>query len=344
MRALVFDSYGTPPELRTVPDPDCPPDGVVIQVCATGICRSDWHGWVGHDPSIRLPHVPGHEFAGLVVDVGPDVTRVQLGDRVTVPFVCECGECTTCQSGNGQVCEHQFQPGFTAWGSFAELVAIPRADLNVVALPDALDFDSAAALGCRFATAYRAVTAHARVTPGDHVVVLGCGGLGLSAVMIAAARGAHVLAVDPSEDALALASALGADQVMPSSDSVDRIRVLTGGGAHVSIDAIGGAATCRAAIESLRPRGRHVQVGLMVGADAIAPVPMARVIAMELEIYGSHGMAAHDYPAMLTEIVAGGLQPQRLISARIGLNAAVQVLTTMGEKPPTGTVIAHPRM
>lgn len=344
MKALVVDAFGTPPQLRTVPDPECPRDGMVVEVHAAGLCRSDWHGWAGHDPDIVLPHVPGHEFAGVVAAVGADVTRVRAGDRVTVPFVCACGSCATCRAGAEQVCEQQFQPGFTAWGSFAEMVAIPRADLNAVVLPDELDFDTAAALGCRFATAYRAVTAHGRVAAGDHVAVLGCGGVGLSAVMIAAARGAHVVAVDLSGNALELASQVGADDVVRSRYPVEMIRTLTDGGAHVTIDALGGTATCRAAIESLRPRGRHIQVGLMTGADAFAPVPMALVIATELEIYGSHGMAARDYPAMLAEIADGRLQPHRLITGRIGLQEVASALATMGDQPPVGVVIADPRM
>lgn len=343
MRALVVDSFGTRPELRTVPDPACPDDGVVIEVHATGLCRSDWHGWSGHDPGIVLPHVPGHEFAGVVAETGPAVTRIQIGDRVTVPFVCACGVCGTCRAGAHQVCENQFQPGFTAWGSFAELVAIPRADLNAVVLPDEIDFATAAALGCRFATAYRAVVAHGRVGAGDHVAVFGCGGVGLSAVMIAAARGAHVVAVDVSGAALALAAQFGAQDVVNSADAADRVRELTDGGAHVAIDALGGAATCRAGIESLRPRGRHVQVGLMVGQDAVAPVPMALVIAKELEIYGSHGMAAHEYPAMLADIASGSLQPQRVVTGHIGLAELVDALVTMDERPPVGALIVDPR-
>src|SRR5215475_3070334 len=311
MRALVVDAFGAAPEVRQVPDPVCPSDGVVIEVRATGLCRSDWHGWAGHDPDIKLPHVPGHEFAGFVAEVGPRVSRVRVGDRVTVPFVCACGECATCRAGAHQVCENQFQPGFTAWGSFAERVAVPRADLNVVDLPVEMDFATAAGLGCRFATAYRAVTAHGRVGAGDDVAVFGCGGVGLSAIMIAAARGAHVVGVDVSDRALALAASFGATDTINvgTRDAVAQIRSLTGIGAHVAIDAIGSASTCRASIECLRPRGRHVQVGLMVGDDADARVPMGLVIAKELEVYGSHGMAAHEYPAMLNEIAAGTLQP-----------------------------------
>lgn len=345
MRAVLVEAFGEAPQLRDVPEPDCPRDGAVIDVRATGLCRSDWHGWMGHDPDIDLPHVPGHEFAGVVREVGADVHRVQVGDRVTVPFVCACGRCPTCRAGAGQVCEDQYQPGFTGWGSFAERVAVPRADLNVIPLPGGLQFSTAAGLGCRFATAYRAVTAHGRVGAGDRVAVFGCGGVGLAAVMIAAARGAQVVAVDLSERALAIAAQLGAAATICSADAASAVRDLTGGGAQVSIDAFGAAETCRAAIESLRPRGRHVQIGLLVGAAATPPVPMGMVIAKELEIYGSHGMAAVDYPPMLAEIAAGRLRPDRLVSDRVGLEALVGrdgALARMGAAPPVGTLVAEP--
>jgi alcohol dehydrogenase len=345
MKAIVVTEYAGAPQLRDVPEPVCPPDGVVIEVRATGLCRSDWHGWAGHDPGIALPHVPGHEFAGVVTQTGPDVSRVRPGDRVTVPFVCACGRCSTCRAGAEQVCENQYQPGFTGWGSFAERVAVPRADLNVVALPAEMSFDTAAALGCRFATAYRAVSVHGRVGARDKVAVFGCGGVGLSAVMIAAARGADVIAVDVSASALAIAAELGAGATVCSDQPVAEVRELSGGGVHVSIDAFGAAATCRAGIESLRPRGRHVQIGLLVGADAVPPMPMAVVIAKELEIYGSHGMAARDYNELLTEVGAGRLRPELMITERVGLDRLAGsdgALARMGEAPPTGTLIVQP--
>jgi D-arabinose 1-dehydrogenase-like Zn-dependent alcohol dehydrogenase len=201
--AVVYEAFGDAPAVRTVADPTPAPHGAVIAVEATGLCRSDWHGWMGHDPDIRrFPHVPGHELAGVVAAVGADVTRWAPGDRVTVPFVCACGTCAQCAAGDHQICDRQTQPGFTHWGSFAELTAIDWADVNLVALPDELDADTAAALGCRFATAYRAVLQVGRVRAGEWVAVHGCGGVGLSAVMIAVAAGARVVAVDVSEPAL----------------------------------------------------------------------------------------------------------------------------------------------
>ncbi len=154
MKAVVYEAFGQAPELRILPDPTPEPHSVVIKVEATGLCRSDWHGWVGHDPDIRLPHVPGHELAGVIAAVGRSVVRFREGDRVTVPFVSGCGSCPQCHSGNQQVCDDQFQPGFTHWGSFAEYVRIDRADFNLVRLPEEIDFATAASLGCRFVTSF----------------------------------------------------------------------------------------------------------------------------------------------------------------------------------------------
>ena len=181
MKAMLYEAFGTAPVVTSVPDPALAPGGVVIKVAATGLCRSDWHGWMGHDPDISLPHVPGHELAGTIAAVGAGVTRWREGDRVTVPFICSCGSCAECHAGHQQVCDAQFQPGFTHWGSFAEFVALPQADLNLVALPETMGFDTAASLGCRFATAFRAVVDQGRVRGGEWVAVHGCGGVGLSA-------------------------------------------------------------------------------------------------------------------------------------------------------------------
>src|ERR1700722_2617384 len=197
------------PDLAQVADPVCPPDGVVIAVGASGVCRSDWHAWKAHDP-VALPHIGGHELAGVVAEAGPEVTRWRAGDRVTVPFVCGCGRCEYCLAGDAQVCPRQTQPGFTGPGSFAGLVAIHAADVNLVALPGSMDLVTAACLGCRFATAFRAVTAHGRIWAGQWLAVHGCGGVGLSAVMIGSALGARVIAGDVGRAALGPAPRPGA--------------------------------------------------------------------------------------------------------------------------------------
>jgi D-arabinose 1-dehydrogenase-like Zn-dependent alcohol dehydrogenase len=346
MRAVVFEEYGVRPTLQEVSAPTCPDDGVVVRVRATGVCRSDWHAWKGHDP-VALPHVPGHELAGVVEAVGPAVTRWRVGDRVTVPFVCGCGRCEYCLAGQAQVCPHQTQPGFTGRGSFAELVALHAADTNLVALPDELDFVTAASLGCRFATAYRAVTGHGRLEAGQWLAVHGCGGVGLSAVMIGVALGARVLAVDISEASLERARELGAEGTVDASGVADvggAVRAATDGGAHVSLDALGSPATAVASVESLRRRGRHVQVGLLLGERSTPPLPMDRVVAQELEVYGSHGMAAADYPAMLELVTSGALRPELLVGAVIGLEEAGDALAAMdGPATQAGMTVVEVR-
>ena len=347
MKAMLFEAFGQVPEIRDVADPTPSPDGVVIEVKATGLCRSDWHGWIGHDPDIRLPHVPGHEFAGIVAAVGPQVRRFRGGERVTVPFIAACGHCRECHAGHQQVCEAQFQPGFTHWGSFAEYVAIDRADHNLVRLPESMGFPAAASLGCRFATSFRAVVDQGRVRGGEWVAVHGAGGVGLSAIMIASALGARVVAVDVAEGKLTLARAMGASATVNGREVasvVEAVREVTGGGAHLSIDALGHPETCFNSIANLRRRGRHVQVGLMLADMAQPPVPMAQVIAHELEIYGSHGMQAWRYDAMLEMILAGTLRPDRLLGETLSLPAAIPALTAMGKHAPDGITIIDPRL
>ncbi|WP_091560027.1 zinc-dependent alcohol dehydrogenase family protein [Micromonospora pattaloongensis] len=342
MRAVIFDDFGARPELRDVPDPAPTPGGAVIRVEATGLCRSDWHGWQGHDPDVRPPHVPGHEFAGVVTAVGAGVRGWRPGDRVTAPFVCACGQCPACLAGDQQVCERQTQPGFTHWGSFAEYVGVENADVNLIRLPDELDFPAAAALGCRFATAFRAVVTQGRVAAGEWVAVHGCGGVGLSAVMIAVACGARVVAVDVSPGALELARRCGAALCLDATALTGpgavaaAIREATGGGAHLSLDALGSPATCVASVESLRRRGRHVQVGLLPPAQGRPAIPMERVIAHELELRGSHGMAAHAYPELLRLVTAGVLRPAELVTRTIDLAEVPDAMAAMAGPAAAG--------
>ncbi|RCK30460.1 zinc-dependent alcohol dehydrogenase family protein [Thalassospira lucentensis] len=332
MRAAYFTEYQGPINIQTVDDPTPSNDGVVIKVGATGLCRSDWHGWMGHDSDVQLPHVPGHEFAGTIVGVGKDIKRWKEDDRVTVPFVSGCGHCPECHSGNHQVCDNQFQPGFTHWGSFAQYVAIDYADTNLIALPDDMEFATAASLGCRFATSFRGVIDQGKVSAGQMVAVHGAGGVGLSAIMIAAAAGAYVIAVDIDDSKLEFAKELGANATLNArtvGDIPTAIKDITRGGVHVSIDALGSEQTCFNSVASLRKRGKHIQIGLMTGDHAHAKVPMDRVVAHELEILGSHGMQAFRYDAMLDMIMTGKLTPQKLIGDRVTLAEGATALMNM---------------
>ena len=342
MRAAVFEKFQGPITIQKVPDPAPNEDGVVVKVTATGLCRSDWHGWMGHDPDILLPHVPGHELAGTVEAVGKNVRHVVVGDRVTVPFVCGCGHCGQCLSGNHQVCDHQSQPGFTHWGSFAEYVALDYADVNLVKLPEGITDVTAATLGCRFITSFRAVVEQGKVKGGQYVVVHGCGGVGLSAIMIATAMGAQVVAVDIKDDTLALAGEMGAVALVNASKSTDvvaEIKALTHGGAHVSLDALGSATTCFNSVANLRKRGKHIQVGLMTGNHQHPKIPMDLIIAGELELLGSHGMQAFKYPEMLAMIQNGSLHPEKLIDRTLSLEEATLALPLMDTFAHRGVMV-----
>ncbi|MER8953366.1 zinc-dependent alcohol dehydrogenase family protein [Mesorhizobium sp. M0833] len=342
MKAVVYETFSGLPEIKTVPDPNGSPGGAVIKVEATGVCRSDWHAWVGHDPSIVLPHVPGHEFAGTVVAKGKDVTRWQVGDRVTMPFSSGCGHCHQCRTGHQHICDVPFTPGFSHWGSFAQYVAVEQADLNLVRLPDALEFKAAASLGCRFVTSFRAVVEQGRLKPGQWLAVYGCGGVGLSAIMIGHAMGAQVVAVDITAEKLSLAKSLGATICINANDFQNVPKAVveaTGGGAHVSMDALGNKVTCFNSVKSLRKRGRHIQVGLTLGSQSSPEIPMEDIIMGELEIYGSLGMQSHAYEPMFTMIGQGLLPIDRLIGSTTDLAGAITTLMKMDKTDVPGVTV-----
>jgi alcohol dehydrogenase len=345
MRAALFDSFFQPLEIRDVAAPTPAADGVVIAVRATGVCRSDWHGWQGHDADIKsLPHVPGHEFAGEVIEIGREVAKWRVGDRVTMPFVAGCGHCRECNSGSAQVCEFQFQPGFTAWGSFAEAVPVRYADFNLIRLPEELDFVTAASLGCRLATAYRAVALQGNARPGEWVAVHGCGGVGLSAIMVAAAIGARPIAIDIREESLAMARRFGAEHAINAATTDDvaaAVRDLTDGGAQLSLDALGSAQTAANSLRSLRRRGRHVQVGLLAGSEFQPRLPMELVIGRELEIYGSHGLAAADYGPLLEFVVTGKIPVRDMVRQTISLDQAPAALAEMSQFGGPGITVIN---
>jgi alcohol dehydrogenase len=165
--------------------------------------------------------------------------------------------------------------------------------------------------------------------------------VGLSTVLVAVAAGAHVVAADISSAALARAEALGAVPVRMDDAVVDTVRSLTDGGAHVSVDAFGSRATSVAAVASLRPRGRHVQVGLLLDDEAAPAIPMGRVIAEELELLGSHGIAVGEYAAMLDDVVAGRLRPADSIGRTIDFRELPSALVAMdGPAGPAGMTVA----
>ena len=331
MRGVLIKEFGKPPTLKEVPEPSLTDDGAIIRVMANGICRSDWHCWMGHDPEVSLPHVPGHELAGVVESVGRDVPSWSAGDRVTVPFSGGCGECPQCEAGFQNICDNDFQPGFTGWGSFAGFVLIRYAEENLVRLPDDMDFVEAATLGCRFATAFRGIVDQGRLQAGEWVAVHGCGGVGLSAILIASAVGARVIAVDISAEKVELARSFGASEGVNAKATPHVAREIHRicGGAHLSVDAVGHPRISRNSVKSLRKRGRHIQIGLTIAEERSVSVPMDMVIAWELELLGSHGIQSHRYADMLTWVKEQKIDLKRLVHRTVSLEESIDVLVNM---------------
>lgn len=246
--------------------------------------------WMGIVP--QLPAVLGHEYAGVVEQVGDAVTGFQKGDRVVSPFGHACGACEFCAAGRQNVCTAIQLPSMHYSGGYASYTKVANADVNLVKLPDTIDFPEAAGMGCRFVTAYHGVLDQAAVRGGEWVAVFACGGVGLAAVNVASALGANVVAVSRNEQKLALAKKLGAVHVVTAGpNTVDEIVELTSGGAHVSVDALGAAETAVPAIMSLRTGGRHLRLGASNKKDqGHISLPVDVILFRELSLIGSFGM------------------------------------------------------
>ena len=332
MKAALMTGFDGPLPVEEVPEPPCPRDGAIVAVRACGVCRSDHHAWKGADPDVTLPHVIGHEFAGTVVETGPDCHAFRAGDRVTAPFILGCGTCPDCRGGEPTICAHQHVIGFTCQGAFAERLAIARADFNLVRLPEAVSLVAAAGMGCRVTTAFRAVADRGALQPGEWLAVHGCGGVGLSAVMIGAAMGAQVLAVDIASEPLEMARQMGASATLDAraGNVGDTIREVTGGGVHVSVEALGHTATFENSLRGLRKMGRHVQVGMPVGAHASPTLPLLDLVyARQITLMGTRGIGANRFAALFEMIRAGRLDPAQLVTGTIPLSQAGATLRAM---------------
>ena len=336
MRAAVMEAVRKPLVVKEVPDPKCQPNGVILRAEAEGVCRSDWHCWSGDWMWIGLvppmPLVMGHEFCGVVEEAGKEVGTFKKGDRVLVPFSQGDGNCEYCRSGQSNACANPALPGFSYWGGYGRYVAIPNADANLVPMPAEVGFLEGASMGCRFMTSYHGIVDRAQVRPGEWVAVHGCGGIGLSAIHIATAIGANVIAVDLDDRKLELAKKVGAQHVVngKKTDAVAAIFDITKGGAHVAVDALGIAATCRNSILSLRKQGRSLQIGLTTAAEkGEVALPIDRMVTMELQLIASLGMPASRYPSMLRMVEAKKLDPKAMITETVGLDGASRVLEEM---------------
>lgn len=349
MRAAVIEELGKPLVIRQIPDPECPADGAIIRVGANGICRTDWHLWTDdwswRGLAVTPPFVLGHEFCGTIEEIGKDVRGWKQGDRVIYPMNPGEGTCEWCRNGNQHICDSGILlvPGVSYWGAFAEYVVVRYADVNLVRLPDSLSFTDSASMACRYMAAFHGVVDQANVRAGEWVAVYGAGGgMGLSAVQVAAATGANVIAVDVSERALSAARELGASHTINSrcDHPVDAIRTITHGGAHVSIDALGIADTCRNSVLSLRKLGRHVQLGHTTRQEAgYVPLPIDIILLNELHLYGAFGMQGQRFGTMLAMCEAGTLKPGCVVRQRVGLEDVTGVLQAMETYGTTGIVV-----
>ncbi|MEL7345958.1 MAG: alcohol dehydrogenase catalytic domain-containing protein [Pseudomonadota bacterium] len=339
MKAAVLTAFRAPLEIQERPDPECPEDGVVLEVAACGVCRSDWHGWVGAHPLVKPGHVPGHEYCGTVVESGKNANWA-VGERVIAPFILACGACPDCHAGQQTVCANQRLPGFTQEGAFATFVAVPFAH-NLTRLPDAISPALAAGLGCRVTTAWHALTGRAALQPGEWLAVHGTGGVGMAAVILGRALGARVIAVDIVAEKLTLAHKIGAEAVVDASveDVAAAIKDITQGGAHVSVEALGIAATTNASLRCLRPLGRHVQLGYPAGEHASMTLDIKAIYAGSLAVYGSRGMPSWRYPSLLGLIERGDVDLSPMIGSEIALSGASAALAAMDHAAAPGVTV-----
>ena len=338
MRAAVVRNFNQDLSIETVEDPKCPDNGVVLEVAACGVCRSDFHGWVGAHPKVENGSILGHEYCGTVVEAGAQA-KYKIGDKLIAPFILGCGSCPACDVGASNTCESAIVPGFGAQGAYAEFVAVPR-DHNLVYLPETMSPALAAGLGCRVTTAWHALTDRANVRAGEWVAVHGTGGIGLSALLLAKMLGARVVVVDVVEEKLSHAIGLGADAAVNAATTgvAEAIRDITGGGAQVSIEALGIEATTNASVECLATLGRHVHVGMPAG-DGLMQINMRAIYAKQLSFFGTRGMPAWKYPSLLGMIERGDVDLSPMLDRVVALSGASAELRAMHGPTPPGTAV-----
>ena len=319
MKAVRLIKPGQPVETREIPVPQVGPRDVLARVEAAGICHSDVHYRVGISPVYPLPLTLGHEVAGVIEQVGVEVTNVRIGDRVCLHYMVTCGDCIYCSQGSEQFCTLGQMLGKNRDGGYAEYISVPAR--NAFLLPDEISFEHGAIMMCSSATSFHALR-KGRVKAGETVAVFGVGGLGMSAVQLARAFGAlDVYAVDINADKLKMAEGFGAIPVNAAeTDPVAEIKRLTGGrGADVALELIGLPLTVRQCVESLVLFGRAVMVGLSDKTTEIAPY--RELICREAEIIGSADHLAHELPTLIELVRRGTLDLSSVVTQTVPLDA-----------------------
>jgi propanol-preferring alcohol dehydrogenase len=294
MRAAVLPAFGEPLTMREVPIPEPGPGEVLLRVAACGVCHSDLHlisgEWEMLKPITRLPLIPGHEVTGTVVACGPGEAGdppFAPGDRVGVPWLhSTCGECEYCVAGRETLCLRQQITGVTVDGGYAEYLKAPAS--HTIQIPDNLSFTEAAPLFCAGLTAYAALR-RSGIASGERLALFGVGGLGHLAIQLAVAQGVEVIAVDLTEEKLALARACGAAHSLLAGEAGSssppipkQIRQL--GGAHVAMVTAGSRVAYETALRSLRRGGTLAMVGMAPEPMALSSVAM---VAGEYQIVAS---------------------------------------------------------
>ncbi len=319
MKAVRLLEPGRPLAMQEVPLPSIGPRDVLVRVKAAGVCHSDSHYRAGVSPVEPLPLTLGHEVAGVVEQIGADVSNVQVGNRVCLHYLVSCGDCFYCSRGSEQFCINASMLGKYRDGGYAEYIGLPAR--NAFRLPDEISFEQGAIMMCSSATSFHALR-KGRLEAGETVAVFGVGGLGMSAVQLARALGAlDVYAVDINADKLDMAARFGAIPVDASQgDPVAEIKRLTGGqGVDVALELVGLPLTVRQSIESLAVFGRAVMVGL--GDEPVEVNPYQELICREAEIIGSADHLAHELPLLIELARRGALDFSGVVTDTLPLDA-----------------------